>query len=103
MIGPSKRCSLEVRDAMTLHPLIVGTLARDRIDRLMEVGAAERRGPPRAEGVKEAHMESIGSVIAVAAVVALWVAAVWFGRDSREGRDWSARTNMPERSRGIED
>lgn len=29
-----------------MHPLIVGTLARDRIDRLMQVGAAERRSAP---------------------------------------------------------
>jgi hypothetical protein len=60
-------------------------------------------------------MESIGSVVAVAAVVALWIAAVWFGRDSRDGwdsrdgrdsrdaRDWFARTNLLDRPHRIGD
>jgi hypothetical protein len=60
-------------------------------------------------------MESIGSVVAVAAVVALWIAAVWFGRDSRagrdsrDGRDWGdgrdsfARTNLLDRPNRIGD
>lgn len=48
-------------------------------------------------------MEAIGSILTVAAVAALWIAAVWFGRDSRDGRDWFARTNLRERPRRIGD
>lgn len=48
-------------------------------------------------------MESIGSVLTVAAVVALWIAAVMFGRDSRDVRDWFRRTNLRERPRRIGD
>lgn len=48
-------------------------------------------------------MDSIGSVLSVAVVVALWIAAVVFGRDSRDGRDWFSRTNLRERPRRIGD
>jgi hypothetical protein len=33
-------------------------------------------------------MDSIGIAVTVLAVSLLWVAAVVFGRDSRDGRDW---------------
>ena len=33
-------------------------------------------------------MDAIGIVVTVVAVGLLWVAAVVFGRDSRDGRDW---------------
>ncbi len=48
-------------------------------------------------------MVSIGEVVTVAAVVALWVAAVAFGRDSRDGRDWFARTDLRGRPPRIGD
>lgn len=48
-------------------------------------------------------MESIGSVITVAVLVALWIAAVLFGHDSRDGRDWFSRTNLRERPQRIGD
>jgi hypothetical protein len=46
-------------------------------------------------------MESIGSVVTVVFLVALWVAAVLFGRDSRDGRDWFARTDLRARPHRI--
>ena len=33
-------------------------------------------------------MDAIGIVVTLLAVSLLWVAAVVFGRDSRDGRDW---------------
>jgi hypothetical protein len=48
-------------------------------------------------------MESIGSILTVAAVAALWIAAVWFGRDSRDGRDRFDLTDLRERPRRIGD
>jgi len=33
-------------------------------------------------------MDSLGIAVTVLAVSLLWVAAVVFGRDSRDGRDW---------------
>lgn len=42
-------------------------------------------------------MELLGSVLVVAFVVLLWVAAVAVGRDTRDGRDWLARTGLRDR------
>jgi hypothetical protein len=40
----------------------------------------------------------IGAVIVLLVVVLLWVAAVVFGRDSRDGGDWLSRTSIRDRS-----
>ena len=43
-------------------------------------------------------MDAIGIVVTVLLVALLWVAAVVFGRDSREGGDWLPRSNLRDRS-----
>ncbi|HZD18564.1 MAG TPA: hypothetical protein VE669_10530 [Actinomycetota bacterium] len=45
----------------------------------------------------------LGSVAAVVAIVGLWVAAVLFGRDTRDGGSWLARTNLVSRPRRLGD
>ena len=42
-------------------------------------------------------MEAIEIVLTVLVVALLWVAAVAFGRDSREGGDWPSRTDRRDR------
>ena len=42
-------------------------------------------------------MDVIGLILALALAAALWIAAVVFGRDSRDGRDWLARSDLGER------
>jgi hypothetical protein len=51
-------------------------------------------------GGKEAEME-IGSLLVVALVVVLWIAAAVVGTDSRDGRDWSAPGDGDERRHRI--
>ena len=41
---------------------------------------------------------SIGVALVLLVVVLLWVAAVVFGRDSRDGNDWLSRTSLRDRS-----
>jgi hypothetical protein len=36
-------------------------------------------------------------VAVLAVVAALWIAALLFGRDSRDGADWLGRTNLRDR------
>lgn len=48
-------------------------------------------------------VDSLGSLIVAAAIAALWVAAVVFGRDTRDGGDWLERTNLRERPPRIGD
>jgi hypothetical protein len=43
-------------------------------------------------------MDAIGIVVTVLLVALLWVAAVAFGRDSREGGDWLPGSNVRDRS-----
>lgn len=43
----------------------------------------------------------IGSVLTVALIVLLWVAAAAAGTDSRDGRDWTGPTEGEERRRRI--
>jgi hypothetical protein len=42
-------------------------------------------------------MDALGAALVVAAVVLAWLAAVLFGRDSRDGRDWPTGTGVRER------
>jgi hypothetical protein len=44
------------------------------------------------------RMDVLGLILALALAAALWIAAVVFGRDSRDGRDWLARSDLGERS-----
>jgi hypothetical protein len=37
-------------------------------------------------------MGDLGIVLALLVIGLLWLAAVMFGRDSRDGNDWSSRT-----------
>lgn len=39
-------------------------------------------------------MDVIGTVLTLAVIGLLWVAAVLFGRDTREPEDWGSRTNF---------
>jgi hypothetical protein len=48
-------------------------------------------------------MDSIGIAVTVLAVSLLWVAAVVFGRDSRDGRDWRLGSSDRHRSFRRED
>jgi hypothetical protein len=48
-------------------------------------------------------MDAIAAVVTVLAVVLLWVAAVVFGRDSRDGRDWRLGSRARARSFEPED
>ncbi len=48
-------------------------------------------------------MDVLGLILAPALAVALWLAAVVFGRDSRDGRDWMARSGPRERPRRDRD
>ena len=48
-------------------------------------------------------MDAIGIVVTVVAVGLLWVAAVVFGRDSRDGRDWRLGNSDRHRSFRPED
>jgi hypothetical protein len=43
-------------------------------------------------------MDAIGIAITVLLVALLWVAAVVFGRDSREEGDWQHRSDLRDRS-----
>ena len=43
-------------------------------------------------------MDAIGIVVTVLLVALLWVAAVVFGRDSREGGDWLPGSSLRDRS-----
>ena len=43
-------------------------------------------------------MDALGIVVTVLLVALLWVAAVVFGRDSREGGDWLPGSNLPDQS-----
>lgn len=45
----------------------------------------------------------IGAAIVVLVVVLLWVAAVVFGRDSRDGNDWLSRASVRDRSPRLGD
>lgn len=38
-------------------------------------------------------MEALGIAVVLLMIGLLWVAAVLFGRDSRDGSDWFRRTN----------
>ena len=42
-------------------------------------------------------MDTLGTALAAAAAAALWVAAVLFGHDSRDGRDWLAGRSLRQR------
>ena len=48
-------------------------------------------------------LDSLGAILVAAAVVGLWVVAIVFGRDTRDGRDWLARTNLRDRPPRIGD
>jgi hypothetical protein len=48
-------------------------------------------------------MESLGAILAAAAVVALWLVTILAGRDSRDGRDWRAYPDVREPSPRIGD
>ena len=48
-------------------------------------------------------MDAIGIAVTVLAVVLLWVAAVVFGRDSRDGCDWRLGCRARDRSFRQED
>jgi hypothetical protein len=37
----------------------------------------------------------IGWVVALGLVAALWAAAYWFAADTRDGRDWRSRDDLP--------
>jgi ABC-type branched-subunit amino acid transport system permease subunit len=43
----------------------------------------------------------IGSVLVVALIVLLWIAAAAVGTDSRDGRDWTASRDGDERRNRI--
>jgi hypothetical protein len=43
-------------------------------------------------------MDAIGIVVTVLLVALLWVAAVVFGRDSRDGDDWRLGSGVRDRS-----
>jgi hypothetical protein len=43
-------------------------------------------------------MDALGIVVTVLLVALLWVAAVVFGHDSREGGDWLPGSNLRDRS-----
>jgi len=45
----------------------------------------------------------MGIALAISFVVLLWVAAVAFGDDSRDGRDWGSRTDVRDGSRHLGD
>jgi len=45
----------------------------------------------------------MGIALIALAVVLLWVAAVAFGQDSRDGNDWLSRTNPQDRARRLGD
>ena len=48
-------------------------------------------------------MELIGSAVVVIVIAGLWVAAVLFGRDTRDGGDWLARSSLAERPARLGD
>ncbi len=48
-------------------------------------------------------MDALSSILVAAVVVALWLVAVVFGRDTRDGRDWLSRTNLRDRPPRIGD
>jgi hypothetical protein len=48
-------------------------------------------------------MELLGSAAVVVLIAGLWIAAVLFGRDTRDGGDWFARSRLAERPRRLGD
>lgn len=48
-------------------------------------------------------MEIIGSAAVVLVIAGLWIAAVLFGADTRDGGDWFARSGLAERPGRLRD
>ncbi|HEX6230293.1 MAG TPA: hypothetical protein VF029_01105 [Actinomycetota bacterium] len=48
-------------------------------------------------------MELAGSALVVVVILGLWIAAALYGRDTRDGADWSARFGLNERPRRTGD
>ena len=48
-------------------------------------------------------MEAVLNVLTVLVIVLLWVAAIAFGRDSRQGSDWSSRPGVSDRTPHLGD
>lgn len=104
---------------MVLRPLIAQELARARTERLRADGrggataretrsstpgltggggpARERRASAHRHRVGKMSMDVLGLILVPAVAAALWIAAVVCGRDSRDGRDWLARSDLRKR------
>ena len=61
---------------------------------------APASGPPEKEGDR---VETVLNVLTVLVIVLLWVAAIAFGRDSRQGSDWSSSPGIGERTPHLGD
>lgn len=48
-------------------------------------------------------METVLNVLTVLVIVLLWVAAIAFGRDSRQGSDWSSSPGIGEQTPHLGD
>ena len=48
-------------------------------------------------------MEAVLNVLTVLVIVLLWVAAIVFGRDSRQGSDWSSTPGIRDRTPHLGD
>ncbi len=48
-------------------------------------------------------MDVIGTALTLLVIGILWVAAIAFGRDSREPGDWLSRTNLRDRAPRLGD
>jgi hypothetical protein len=48
-------------------------------------------------------MEAVLDVLTVLVIVLLWVAAIAFGRDSRQGSDWHSTPGIRERTPHLGD
>jgi hypothetical protein len=48
-------------------------------------------------------MDAVLNVLAVLVIVLLWVAAIAFGRDSRQGSDWNSTSGIRDRTPHLGD
>ena len=48
-------------------------------------------------------MEAVLNVLTVVVIVLLWVAAIAFGRDSRQGSDWGSTPGVRDRTPHLGD
>ena len=48
-------------------------------------------------------MEAVLNVLTVLVIVLVWVAAIAFGRDSRQGSDWSSGPGVSDRTPHLGD